>query len=140
MHRSFNPEDMKRATAPYPELIPEDFDFEGWVGNENNVMLVEGESAGMAVMEYPGVYTGHYFFKVHGRDALRLANKMMNWMIENKEAKVFTGLTPTDRPHAQKFNRLLGFTSCGLVETVRGSEEMFCMTADELKEKQKETN
>lgn len=135
MHRSFDPEVMRRASEPYPELIPPDTDFQAWLSDTNNVMLADGDSVGLAVHEYPGVYTGHYFFRVGGRQALNLARSMMEWMVENKGAKAFTGITPADNKAARWFNRNLGFTSFGLVDSARGLHEMFCITADELKRK-----
>lgn len=135
MYRSFDPEVMRKAAEPYPELIPPDTDFAAWLGNVKNVMLEDNGSVGLAVYEYPGVYTGHYFFKVGGRKALSLARDMMNWMIENQGAKAFTGITPADNKAARWFNRNLGFTSFGLVDTERGPHEMFCITADEFKRK-----
>lgn len=133
MHRSFDPEVMRKAFEPHPDLFPVDTNFESWLANKNNVMLVEGESVGLACHEYPGVYTGHYLFKVRGREALKLARRMMEWMIENEGAKAFTGITPVDNKAARWFNRNLGFTSFGVLETERGPHEMFCITADELR-------
>lgn len=133
MHRSFDPEVMRKAAEPYPELIPPDYDFQGWLKNINNVMLVEGDNVALACHEYPGVYTGHWFFKsAHGRDALRLAEDMLLKMIKDHNAKAFTGVTPTRIKAARTFNRLLGFTSFGEIETERGPHEMFCITADEV--------
>lgn len=132
MHRSFDPEVMRKAFEPHPDLFPVDTDFETWLGNKANVMLVEGESVGLACHEYPGVYTGHYLFKVHGKEALKLARRMMEWMVEHEGAKAFTGITPVYKRAARIFNRKLGFTSFGLIETERGLHEMFCITADEL--------
>lgn len=135
MHRSFDPEVMRKAAEPYPELIPPDYDFQNWISNIDNVMLVEDDSVGLAVNEYPGVYTGHYFFKVGGRQALDLARKMMNEMIEKHGAKAFTGITPANNKAARWFNRHLGFTSYGIIDSYKGPHEMFCMTADEFYKK-----
>lgn len=134
--RSFDPEVMRKASEPYPELIPPDTDFQAWLSNVKNVMLVDNGSVGLAVYEYPGVYTGHYFFKVGGRQALNLAKEMMLWMIENQGAKAFTGITPADNRAARWFNRHLGFTSYGIIDSHKGPHEMFCMTADELQRKE----
>jgi hypothetical protein len=136
MHRSFDPETMRKAFEPYPDIFPEDCDFQAWLNNLNNVMLVEDDSVGLACFEYPGVYTGHYLFQVGGRDALKLARKMMHWMINNEGAKAFTGITPAGKKAARWFNRNLGFTSYGIIDTVRGPHEMFCITADEFLRKE----
>lgn len=133
MIRSFDPEVMREAAEPYPELIPPDTDFQAWLSHTENVMLVEGDSVGLAVHEYPGVYTGHYFFRVGGRKALNLAREMMNWMIDNQGAKAFTGITPADNKAARWFNRNLGFTSYGLIDSPKGQHEMFCITAEEVR-------
>lgn len=132
MHRSFDPEVMRKAFEPHPDIFPTDTSFEDWLANENNVMLVEGESVGLACCEWPGVYTGHYLYKVHGKEALELAKQMMHWMIDNCGAKAFTGITPVRKRGARLFNRKLGFTSFGILDTERGPHEMFCITADEF--------
>lgn len=133
IRRSFDPEIMRKAAEPYPELIPQDYDFQSWLADIKNVMLVEDDNVGLACFEYPGVYTGHYFYKsARGRDALRLAERMMLKMIEDHNAKAFTGVTPTRIKAARWFNRNLGFTSYGIIESERGPHEMFCITADEV--------
>lgn len=133
MHRSFDTEVMREAAKNYPHLIFPTYDFEGWLNNKNNVMLVDNGSVGLACYEYPGVYTGHYFFKVGGRKALNLARSMMKWMIEHHGARAFTGTTPMDNKAARWFNRHLGFESQGIVERVNGPYELFCLSADKLK-------
>jgi hypothetical protein len=140
MHRSFDPEVMRKAVEPYPELIEPTYDFEGFVGNRGNVILVEGEDVGIAVQEYPGVYTGHFFLKSGGRKALDLVREMMKTMIKEYGCRCFRGITPIDKKAARWFNRKLGFHSHGIVETERGPHELFLLTAEEFIQKDKENN
>lgn len=134
--RSLNPEDMRKAVEPYPDIIEPCYDFESWVLNPDNIMLKSGDNIGLAVKEYPGIYAGHYFFKVKGKEALILAKEMMSYLIEHYDCKAFIGVTPISNKAARWFNRKLGFTSGGLVETVKGLHEIFTLTAIDFKEKQ----
>lgn len=136
MKRSFDPEVMRKAAEPYPELIPPDYDFQGWLRDTNNVMWEEDGNVTLACFEYPGVYTGHFFIKDGGKKAVDIVYRSMMRMVDEYGAKAFTGVTPTRLRAARLFNRRFGFTSLGIVNTERGEHEIFCMTADELKRKE----
>ncbi len=138
MQRSFDPEVMKAAVASYPELIEDTYDFEGFVGNKKNVILVDGEDVGLAVYEYPGLYTGHFFLKSGGKQAFAVVRKMMHEMIDNYGCKAFRGITPTRIKAARWFNRKLGFQSLGIIETERGPHELFVLSAEDFLKKEKE--
>lgn len=134
MIRSFDPEVMRKAFEPYPEYN-EGVDYEAWVNDENNIMFVEGDSVGLLTYNYPGVYTGHYFFKVHGKEAFDLCRRIVSRMIDKYGAKTFRGLTSVDNRKALTFNRRLGMKSHGIVPGNNGPVELFTMTAEEFKEK-----
>jgi hypothetical protein len=133
MHRSFSSDDLHDAISLYPDLN-DVLDCEEWVSNPNNVMLRDGHDAsastGIFAYEYPGLYTGHYFFRVRGREAIDLAKRMLGEMFENYGAKAIRGLTKTDNRPALWITRQLGFKSCGLIVTKNGEHELFVKTKD----------
>lgn len=132
MIRSFDPEVIKEAMEPYPEMNDLNADWAEFLEDTNNIMFVEGDSVGVLTYNYPGCYTGHYFFKVGGKEAFDLCRRMVREAIEKHGAQLFRGLTPVDNRKALIFNRRLGMTSYGLVELSRGPHELFCMTAEDF--------
>lgn len=132
VERSFDPEKLHEAIAPYPEIVGEDFDVEEWLEDPNNVLLEEGGSCGIFEFEYPGVYCGHYFFKVRGKEAFDLAQRMLNDIFLNHGAKVIKGLTPIEKKGALYLTRKLGFESYGTVDTWVGPHEIFFMSIDQF--------
>lgn len=129
MHRSCSSDDLRDAITLYPTLNGE-LDCDEWVKNVNNVMLRDNDSTGIFAYEYPGLYTGHYFFRVGGRKAINLAKAMLSEMFENYGAKAIRGLTKTDNRPALWITRQLGFKSCGLIETENGEHELFVLTKE----------
>lgn len=127
MIRSFSSSDLEDAITLYPQL--NSLDCEEWVKDPNNVMLRDGDSTGIFAYEYPGLYTGHYFFRVKGRAAINLANEMLDWIFDHG-AEAIRGLTKTSNRPALWITRQLGFTSCGKVVTTNGEHEIFILTKE----------
>ncbi len=124
MMRSFDPELFKAAVAPYPDVFRADgFDFEDWLNNHNNLMFEDNGSIGLFSYEYPGLYTGHWFFKVRGTEAQSLAKKMLNEVFKNHNAKAIRGLTETCLKHASLAAKKLGFCSVGFIPGGIGYED-----------------
>lgn len=136
MLRSFSADDLRDAASLYP-AANESLDCEEWVRNTNNVMLREGDSTGIFAYEYPGVYTGHYFFRVRGRRAIDLANKMLAAAFNDYGANAIRGMTKTDNRPALWITRQLGFKSYGRIVTENGEHEIFCLTKDEFYKRNK---
>ncbi len=131
--RSFDYELLRPHLDKYPEMFSK-MDMKAWLENKNNIMLECDGSIGLGTMEYPGVYTGHYLFAHKGKDAVRVAKKMLAWMFDNG-TKVMRGETPVDNRPALMMNRLLGFKSYGVNESPKwGLHEHFMLTAEEFKE------
>lgn len=110
----------------YKDLLgisPEDY-----IQKDKNINLVVGESAGLFVYQYPGVYVGHYLFEVRGAEAIALAKQMLYEVFNNHDVKVVMGLTPVENRAALFMTRRLRFTSHGVVGTTTGDCEMFIMT------------
>jgi hypothetical protein len=134
MYRSFYSSDLEDAISLYSQLS--ELDCEEWTSNSNNVMLREGDSTGIFAYEYPGLYTGHYFFRVHGRKAIDLADRMLEWIFSNG-AEAIRGMTKTDNRPALWITRQLGFKSYGKIVTENGEHEIFCLTKDDFKKEEK---
>lgn len=77
-----------------------------------------------------GIYTGHYFFVVRGKAALKLAKGMLNFFFENTNEKVLRGLTPLTNLAARWMSRQLGFKGHGVVHTASGPCELFIITKE----------
>src|SRR6185369_15666224 len=99
MIRSYDPEVFAKAFEDHPEymdgVLPED-----WVGDHKNMMFVKDDSVGLFTYNYPGVYTGHWFFKVRGRKALDLANEMIAEAFDNGMITL-RGMTSVNLPAAR---------------------------------------
>lgn len=132
MLRSFDPEVMQKAMEPYPDLNPPDYDYDSWVSNLKNVMLVENEDVGLATYEYPGVYTGHFFLVSRGKEAVKVAEKLIDTMFDEYKAKVMRGLVKLDNKKSRWMCRHLGFQSLGNIETTTGLHELFTLTKDDF--------
>lgn len=131
--RSFDPAVLRLATSDYREMIPEDFDFESWVKDGNNVMLLSGDNVGLATFEYPGVYGVHWYFKsARGRKAIQLAKDMLSWLFSHTDAKAIRGLTKTNLKAARWASRQVGMKSYGMVECKTGQHELFCLTKEDF--------
>lgn len=134
MHRSYDFKLMKEASE---EFNGPSFNYQGWLDNKNNVMLVDGDDVGLATFEYPGVYTVHWFFVSRGRQALRTAKLMLGHMFEVYDAKILRGLTPVNLKAARWLAKQAGLTSYGIVECLDGPHEIMCITRHDY---EKESN
>lgn len=133
IQRCYDLDVVRNALAPYPELLPKNFDYEEWIEDTTNIILQEGDSLGMFSHEYPGVFSGHYFFKARGKEALTIARNMLVEIFTNYGAKMIKGTTPVNNKGAMWMNRQLGFTSHGIIEDpVNGDGELFCLSLDEF--------
>jgi hypothetical protein len=137
MIRSLDPSLMKEATTLYSGWNSEGFNYEGWLGNRANLMFVDEENGnvGLLTQEYPGVFTGHYFFRVGGRPAIRFADKCIEEVFTEYGAKLLRGLTRPENKPALWMNRKLGMTSYGVIETKDGPHELFCLTKTDWENK-----
>ncbi len=96
-----------------------------------SLVLQDGQNFGILVKENEGVYSGHWLFEARGKEALRIATNMLRASFDS-DVKIILGLTPVDNKAAIWFNRRLGFKSQGIIETVRGDEEMFILTKEDF--------
>ena len=130
MHRSFDLEVAKKFGGMLPRN--ESMDWQRWVDNHDNVMLVDDENVGMATAEYPGLHTVHWFYTVRGREALNLARKMLDRLFTEHKAQAIRGLTPVEIKGARWLARQVGLKSYGILEFPDGPYELFCLTKEEF--------
>ena len=130
--RSYDWEGMKKAIDPYPEFKLETFDYKNWVDNPNNLLIQEEDNFGFLNYEYPGAYTAHWFYTVRGKEAIELAQRMLDYCFKNYDVRLIRGLTPESNMRARIAAKRVGLTSQGMVETTTGPHELMTMTKDEF--------
>lgn len=130
--RSFDVSLLQEAAKRAPGSMNEDFDFQGWLDNDKNYMLVCGNDVGLATFEYPGLYNVHWFFTSRGRDAIRMARSMLSEMFTKYGAEAVRGLTPANLKAARWASRQVGLKSYGVVHYPDGDYELFIMTKEEF--------
>lgn len=118
-------------------------DFRGldpvkWVENLDNIALTNS-NLDISMFEYKqhGIYSGHYFFKSRGRQAIAAAYEMLDFFFSHEEydIKHLTGLVPLETLGARWLTRHLGFKSLGVTDTLIGPCELFYMTPQMWEEK-----
>jgi len=129
--RTKDVETVVKAVSQYRERIL-GFYPEEWLSNDDNIALVD-EFGNVSLFEwnYPGVYTGHYFFLVRGKEALALSREILRIVFTGYGVKVIRGITPLKHLGARWMTKKLGFKSYGIVHTPNGPEELFVLTKEE---------
>ena len=133
MKRSYSVIDMQKVKTMYPEGFPNWVDLEEWLAHGQNIMYIENESVGLLSWDYDGVYTGHWFFSVRGKEALNLAKRMLSRLFDTTNARVVRGITPVELKGARYLAKKLGFISLG-IEEWDGPHEIMCLTKQAFKE------
>lgn len=136
MDRSFDASKLREAAE---EFNGADFNYQGWVDNHNNIMLVDGDDVTIATFEYPGVYTLHWFYVSRGRKAFEVARKALDKMFTEYDSKILRGLTPVELKAARWMAKKVGLKSYGMLEFPNGTHEIMCITKNDY-EQQKEMN
>lgn len=109
-------------------LFGQEVDFSGFLANEMNVCLLEGEGGALFAWRGPGIYEAHAFFEQRGREVVSLSLAMLDVMRAEHGARLFWSLVPTgpDREHAARiYCRLLGWKSAGIFNPPEGERELF---------------
>ncbi len=114
---------MRTFDADLVNSIYKEGDTSALVNDRRNIILVEGENIGLFAWRGPGIYEGHVHFTARGRKAVRLGRKML----DEVDAKMIWGLTPTEYKNVRWFNRQIGFSSLGVIETPEGLRELFIL-------------
>lgn len=130
MIRETSPDALAEKMDPYADETAGFYPRE-WILDDRHVALREGDSYGLFQQDLPGVYIGHYFFTVKGKEAMALARKMIDEIFSKHDCRLLIGLTPVEKRHAAWMTRQLGFKSYGKIEWDGKEVELFQMTKDE---------
>lgn len=132
IRRIYDAEAVRQALTLYPtgEVLS---DVDAWISDPRAIALSD-EDGNIGLFEEltPGVYTGHYFFKVRGKGAKALAIRLLEEVFSEYGAKVVRGLTPLENRAALWMTRHLGFKDYGVIDTEIGPCALFIMTKDEF--------
>jgi hypothetical protein len=110
-------------------LVKADFDPEAWLADPDNILLVEnGDDIVMLEGNGSGVYNLHWLLASRGKKALSSAERLLGRAFVQHNALQVFGWTPVHLRAARWFNRKIGGTSLGTVETEWGPMEGFSMT------------
>lgn len=121
---------LRQVMAETPALRHVCVDMDDWIADKNNVCFDDGnDNYGAFEFNWPGVFTGHYFFSnARGRTAINLSRAMLRRLFDEHNAMAVRGLTPTDHKAALWMNRHLGFKPHNVVETEAGPHRVFVLT------------
>ena len=100
--RSFDGELFKEALARAPEGTNEGFDHQAHLDDHDHILLVnDNRDVGYFCHEYPGVYTGHWFFLSRGKEAKQVAKEMLDYAFANHNVRTIRGVTKVDMKAAR---------------------------------------
>lgn len=100
-----------------------ELDITTLLSDGRNVCLFDERGGAFFRWSGPGIYEGHSFFRVRGREAIRLGKQILSQLTCEK----VWGATPLELKHVRLFNRLIGFASLGEIDTPEGRCELFEM-------------
>lgn len=132
IERSYNPKVLEEAVKLAPSDMNEGLNCEEWLQHPNNIMLVEGENVTLVVVNSPGVYTLHWFYKSRGKEALEQAHRILKYLFEEGGMKVARGITRVDLKAARWACRKVGFKSYGILDWGDCECELFILTKDDF--------
>jgi hypothetical protein len=93
------------------------------LSDPRNICLFDDDGGALFRWSGPGIYEGHSFFRVRGREAIRKGRDILSAI----EAEKIWGATPIALKAARWFNRQVGFQSLGEIDTPEGRCELFEM-------------
>lgn len=133
--RTFSSELIDLITKPYQDKM-KGFIPSSWLENKNNIALTDGTNLALFEKSSDDIYTGHYFFKVRGREALQIADQMLEFFFENTNINIIRGLTPLTKLGARWLSRQLGFKGMGVIDADTNDPcELFILTRDSWNER-----
>lgn len=106
-----------------------------WLSNPDNIVLIN-DLGDIALFEkgVKHIYTGHYYFKSRGRQALNSGKEFLDELFNTcYNISIVTGLTPIELLGARWLTRQLGFSSHGVVTYIDNKHyELFILTKEEF--------
>lgn len=126
IYRTNNPTLIAMATKGHHG---DDFIPEVWAEDGRNIALVT-DKGDINLFQYQaeGTYVGHFFYISRGKNAVRVANDMLDAIFKYDDVQVILGLTPVDKLGAKWLARKIGFKSHGEIDTPPGRCELFVMS------------
>lgn len=106
-------------------------DLEEYFKNKNHISIQKENDIALFTYNWPGLYTGHYFFESRGKAAKARALEILEEVFTKHPVLTIRGLTPVENKAARWMSRQLGFTSYGTVETPTGECEFFLLSKEE---------
>lgn len=130
IRQSFNAEAFNKVAQPLLEEGTIGFNAETLISNTKNDLLHDGEgNYSLFEGQDLGVYVGHYFFSnKKGREALKLAKEMLQFMFDVNQATIILGATPTENKKAIWISRQLGFKYVKQINSEVGKLEICQLT------------
>lgn len=118
-----------KATDQCRELMSLD-DIEKILAKPENIMFLCGNDVGLAVYDYSGVYTVHwYYVSARGRKAIELGKAMIGRLFNNHGAQTLRALIRKELKASRWACRQLGFKSFGFLEFPNNdTNEILCLT------------
>ena len=107
-----------------------------WLSDPANIVL-ENDLGDLAIFEYGlptrRVYSGHYFFRSRGRQAIQSAKGFLDEIFNScYNINVLMGMVPDERREVKWLTRQLGFKSYGPEEARGNKYELFILTKKEF--------
>ena len=107
-----------------------------WLSKSENIVL-ENKYGDLALFEYglvaKKVYSGHYYFKSRGRQAINDAKCFLDEVFNScYNINVLVGLVPIENRASRWITRQIGFTSQGVEEVHDKEYELFILTKKEF--------
>jgi hypothetical protein len=116
--------DIAEITQLLKDVHGGDLDPTALLSDERNRLYFDERGGAIFAWRGPGIYEGHSFFRVRGREALRTGREVMTHI---NDARMIWGLTPESNKAARWFNRQVGFQSHGMIDTPEGRCELFVL-------------
>lgn len=107
-------DDLEEITRLLEDVHGEKLDPKALLSDERNRFYFDERGGAVFAWRGPGIYEGHSFFRVKGKDAILAGWEVLH---EMADARMIWGLTPEENRAARWFNRKAGFKSQGMMDT-----------------------
>lgn len=97
------------------------------IADRRNICLFSHGGGAIFAWRGPGIFEGHCFFRVRGREALDIGASIIEALFRDHGATMIWGPVPLSNRPARWYSRKLGFRSLGRTDTPEGPRELFVM-------------
>jgi hypothetical protein len=116
--------DLADITQLLKDVHGDGLDPTALLSDPRNRLYFDERGGAIFAWRGPGIYEGHSFFRVRGREAIKAGREVLTHITD---ARMIWGLTPESNKAARWFNRQVGFSSHGLLDTPEGRCELFVL-------------